>query len=121
MVDTAAMLPEVNTMKTLIRALLLSCALSAPVLAFAQTANAPVTRAEVRADLIQVEKAGYRPGNNDVNYPSDIQAAEAKVAAQDDNTLAAQSMGGVATGSAQSGVAVASATTSSTQSLFLHH
>ncbi|MFX1738696.1 DUF4148 domain-containing protein [Paraburkholderia sp. A1RI_3L] len=108
-------------MKTLIRALLLSCALSAPVLAFAQTANAPVTRAEVRADLIQVEKAGYRPGNNDVHYPSDIQAAEAKVAAQDDSTLAMQSMGGMAAGSAQSGVAAASSTTTSTPSLFLHH
>lgn len=104
-------------MKTLIRALLLSCALSAPVLAFAQTANAPVTR----ADLIQVEKAGYRPGNNDVHYPSDIQAAEAKVAAQDDSTLAMQSMGGMAAGSAQSGVAAASSTTTSTPSLFLHH
>ncbi|MBE0629163.1 MAG: DUF4148 domain-containing protein, partial [Burkholderia vietnamiensis] len=47
-------------MKNLIRAVLISCALSAPVVAFAQNTNGPVTRAEVRADLARVERAGYR-------------------------------------------------------------
>jgi hypothetical protein len=28
-----------------------------------------------------VEQAGYRPGGDDINYPSDIQAAEARVQA----------------------------------------
>ena len=68
-------------MKTLVR--LTSLALVAlPALAFAQSTPGPVTRAEVRADLIRVEKAGYNPFGNDANYPVDIQAAEAKVAAQ---------------------------------------
>jgi len=70
-----------HIMKTLVR--LTSLALVAlPALAFAQSTPGPVTRAEVRADLIRVEKAGYNPFGNDANYPVDIQAAEAKVAAQ---------------------------------------
>ncbi|WP_345816616.1 DUF4148 domain-containing protein [Paraburkholderia sp. PREW-6R] len=57
-------------------------AFAAPALSFAQS-NAPLTRAEVRADLIRVEQAGYSPSvGDDANYPADIQAAEAKVATQ---------------------------------------
>jgi uncharacterized protein DUF4148 len=42
------------------------------------------TRAEVRADLIRLEQAGYNPSaTDDATYPADIQAAEAKVATQD--------------------------------------
>ncbi|WP_454725202.1 MULTISPECIES: DUF4148 domain-containing protein [Cupriavidus] len=70
-------------MKTLIQATLLACALAAPALSFAQSVQGPVTRAEVRADLIRLEKAGYDPHADNATYPADIQAAEAKVAAQD--------------------------------------
>jgi hypothetical protein len=56
----------------------LAVALATPVVSFAQTA-APVTRAGVRADLVQLENAGYRPVSQDSVYPSDIQAAEARV------------------------------------------
>lgn len=71
-------------------------ALWAPALSFAQS-NAPLTRAEVRADLVHVEQAGYTPGaGNDNNYPADIQAAEARIAAQNDQQLAMQAVGGVA-------------------------
>ncbi|MEM5313087.1 DUF4148 domain-containing protein [Paraburkholderia sp. JHI869] len=104
-------------MKTLLRAVLISCVLGAPAFAFAQTSNAPVTRAEVRADLIQVEQAGYNPHGSDLYYPSDIQAAEAKVAAQDASP-AAQSVGGVAmTGTSQSGTALA---LNDTASIYAH-
>ncbi|MDP9156377.1 MAG: DUF4148 domain-containing protein [Pseudomonadota bacterium] len=64
-------------MKTLIYATL-AVALATPVVSFAQTAE-PVTRAEVRADLVQLESAGYRPVSQDATYPSDIQAHEARV------------------------------------------
>jgi hypothetical protein len=75
--------------------------LATPVLSFAQS-NAPVTRAEVRADLVRAERAGYTPSSGDeVNYPADIQAAEAKIAAQSDSPMAQQSYGG----SAQNGTA----------------
>lgn len=71
--------------------------LAAPVASFAQS-NVPLTRAQVRADLVRVEQAGYNPSlGDDVNYPADIQAAEAKIAAE--NAAAAQtndSFGGVA-------------------------
>jgi hypothetical protein len=84
-------------MKLLIKTALISCALAAPVYSFAQTSaqanDGSLTRAEVRADLVRVEQAGYRPSLNDIHYPTDIQAAEAKVAASDD-ALARNSVGG---------------------------
>ncbi|MFT4509022.1 DUF4148 domain-containing protein [Caballeronia sp. 15711] len=63
---------------------------------FAQS-NAPLTRAQVREHLIEIEKAGYNPSSNLFDYPVNIQAAEARVAAQ--NTA----LGGVASGSSQRG------------------
>jgi len=69
-------------MKPLIRAIAIAAALAAPVASFAQS-NQPLTRAQVRADLVQVEQAGYTPSRGmDPNYPSDVQAAEARVAAK---------------------------------------
>lgn len=71
-------------MKTLTRTLLVACTLAVPALSFAQGVQGPLTRAEVRADLIRVEKAGFHPGvGEDANYPQDIQAAEAMIAAED--------------------------------------
>jgi hypothetical protein len=65
---------------------LLALTLSAVVIStstFAQSASVPLTRAQVRADLIRLEQAGYNPSaSDDATYPTDIQAAEAKVAAQ---------------------------------------
>ncbi|MCA8405794.1 DUF4148 domain-containing protein [Burkholderia cenocepacia] len=59
-------------MNTLIRAALLSCALSAPIVAFAQSAEHTVTRADVRADLIQAERDGTLPTSN-WDYPPSTQ------------------------------------------------
>lgn len=85
---------------------LAAATLSVPVLSFAQS-NAPLTRPEVRADLIRVEQAGYTPGRgDDIHYPTDIQAAEARIAANSDQQLASQAVGGVAqNGSSASGSA----------------
>lgn len=72
-------------MNTLQKLLIGAVIVAAPAMSFAQSvqnAQAPVTRAQVVADLIAVEKAGYNPGRNDDDYPADIQAAEAKVAAE---------------------------------------
>lgn len=86
-------------MKSVIQAVVISTALAAPVVVFAQ-ASQPVTLAQVRAELIQLEKAGYNPVHGqDPYYPADIQAAEAKVAARD----AATGVGGVAGGSSDAG------------------
>ena len=41
-----------------------------------------VTRAQVRAQLVQIETAGYNPAADHTQYPKNLQAAEARVAAQ---------------------------------------
>ncbi|WP_175812664.1 DUF4148 domain-containing protein [Burkholderia contaminans] len=57
--------------------------------AFAQSA-VPLTRAQVRDELIRLEAAGYDPAKGDEGeYPADIQAAEAKLAEQDQARMAA--------------------------------
>jgi hypothetical protein len=65
-------------MKTL-TCIIAALALAAPLTTYAQNTTQPLTRAQVRADLVQLEKAGYRPSMNDPYYPQKIQAAEAKV------------------------------------------
>ncbi|KAE8761287.1 DUF4148 domain-containing protein [Paraburkholderia madseniana] len=92
-------------MKSLIKAVAVALVLSAPVASFAQS-NQPVTRAEVRAQLVQLEKAGYNPSTaNSDDYPQNIQAAEARVAAQNQLAQADTSgVGGVVSGSSVAGV-----------------
>jgi hypothetical protein len=69
--------------------------LVSPAITFAQTSASPVTRAEVRADLVAVEKAGYKPtSGDDANYPADIQAAEAKMASERSANQAREAVGG---------------------------
>ncbi|SPB15356.1 membrane protein [Caballeronia novacaledonica] len=88
-------------------------AFAAPVASFAQS-NQPLTRAEVRAQIVQLEKAGYNPGViSDSKYPADIQAAEARVAAQN-------GYGGVSEGSGQSGARV-NAVQNDVFPTFAHH
>ena len=87
--------------------LALAALAAAPVLSFAQS-NQPVTRAQVRAELVQLEQAGYRPTAVETQYPSDIQAAEARVSAgvaanQVAQSAESSSYGGVASGSSSSG------------------
>lgn len=53
--------------------------IASPLTTFAQSTNQPVTRAQVKAELVQLENAGYRPSINDLYYPAKIQAAEAAV------------------------------------------
>ncbi|MBN3752432.1 DUF4148 domain-containing protein [Paraburkholderia sp. Tr-20389] len=83
-------------MKALIQAVVVSCALAAPALSFAQADQGQVTRAQVREDLQRVEQAGYRPSSDDASYPADIQAAEAKASAGEQPPLEQTAVGGVA-------------------------
>ncbi|SAL87718.1 purine nucleoside phosphorylase [Caballeronia arvi] len=69
-------------MKTLACLVLASCALAGPGVSFAQS-NAPVFRAQMRAEPIRLEQGGYRVADvSHGNYPEQI-PAEAKIAAQD--------------------------------------
>jgi Domain of unknown function (DUF4148) len=71
---------EVVVMKSLIEAAVIAALIAAPLAAFAQSSQS-LTRVEVRAQLVDLEKAGYNP-HDWVDYPENIQAAEARVAAE---------------------------------------
>ena len=87
-------------MKSLIKAVAVVASLAASATVFAQS-NAPITRAQVRAELVQLEQVGYRVGNgDDAHYPDSIQAALARIAAQNGG---ANAYGGSVAGSSQSG------------------
>jgi hypothetical protein len=88
--------------KSIVPALVIASALAVPALAQAQQ-NGPVTRAEVKAELAQLERAGYNPASDQTTYPAQIQAAEARVSAQ--QGAAATSYGGVSEGASASGSA----------------
>jgi Domain of unknown function (DUF4148) len=91
-------------MKSLVKAVALMVVLAAPVASFAQSEQ-PLTRAEVKAQLQQVEQAGYNPAKStDASYPADIQAAEARIAAQNSTAQAdTTGYGTTATGTSQAG------------------
>ena len=105
-------------MKSLIKAVAIAAILAAPVVSFAQQSNQPLTRAEVRQQLIELEHAGYNPATtNDYDYPANIQAAEARVAAQKEGAPQSQATGygPAVSASSQSG---SPATTAGTKSIF---
>ncbi|QGZ59174.1 DUF4148 domain-containing protein [Paraburkholderia acidiphila] len=86
-----------------LKLLALAALAAAPVLSFAQS-NEPVTRAQVRAELVQLQKAGYNPAADETQYPNNIQAALSRVeASQVAQQAASSSYGGVAGGSSAAG------------------
>ncbi|SDB86966.1 DUF4148 domain-containing protein [Paraburkholderia lycopersici] len=89
-------------MKNLIATALAATVLAAPALSFAQANQAPVTRAQVRAELVQLEKAGYRPGLSSPYYPQDLQTAQARVA-QQNGAAETTAYGASTNGSVQAG------------------
>ena len=105
--------------KALIPAVIIASALAAPTYAFAQS-NAPVTRGQVEAELAQLERAGYNPATDRTQYPANIQAAEQRVAAQ--NETANTSYGPSTSGTSASGArAVVQPSASFDSSLYLRH
>ena len=92
-------------MKSITKAVIVAAVISAPVVSFGQS-SPQVTRADVRAELAGLEKAGYTPQDS-IHYPENLQAAEAKVGAQRAMAQAAEvkSYGGQAGASSQSGSA----------------
>jgi len=69
-------------MKSIVYVAVLATVLAAPVASFAQSAQ-PLSPAQARAELVQLEKAGYQPGSGNLTCPSDIQVAEQRVHGQD--------------------------------------
>ncbi|RQS34457.1 DUF4148 domain-containing protein [Burkholderia sp. Bp8992] len=106
-------------MKSLVQAVVVAAALVAPVVSFAQPGST-ITRAQVRAELVQLQQAGYNSARGeDPHYPEAIQAATARVAEQqralaqaqgaDASGYGAQAQGASASGSRAMGVRPASA------------
>ncbi|AIO31504.1 DUF4148 domain-containing protein [Burkholderia pseudomultivorans] len=105
-------------MKSLVQAVVVAAALVAPVVSFAQSGST-ITRAQVRAELVQLQQAGYNSARGeDPHYPEAIQAATARVAEQqralaqaqgvDTSGYGAQAQGASASGSRAIGVRPAS-------------
>jgi hypothetical protein len=103
-------------MKSLIQAVAIAAVLAAPVASFAQS-NDSTSRSQVRAELTQLERAGYDAHSKGLYYPADIQASEARVAAQSAPARPEiTSFGGAGAGSSASGVLEASEAGRSTYS-----
>lgn len=68
-------------MKLTLATLALAATLAIPAVSFAQTQGG-LTRAQVRAQLVEIEQAGWRPTSEGPTYPDRLQAAEARVAAK---------------------------------------
>ncbi|WP_126227696.1 DUF4148 domain-containing protein [Burkholderia ambifaria] len=66
-------------MKASLRSCLLAAALLTPMMVWAQDGST-VTRAQVQGELVELEHAGYNPEAASSYYPTEIQAAEARVA-----------------------------------------
>ncbi|RXV67191.1 DUF4148 domain-containing protein [Burkholderia stabilis] len=108
-------------MKSLIKAVALAALVAAPVVSFAQSNQQPLTRAQVRAELVQLEKAGYNP-NDWMNYPENIQAAQAKIAAAQTGAQAdATGYGANAAATSQSGQPVVVPAATDRSSVFFGH
>ncbi|MEN2473186.1 MULTISPECIES: DUF4148 domain-containing protein [unclassified Burkholderia] len=108
-------------MKSLIKAVALAALVAAPVVSFAQSNQQPLTRAQVRAELVQLEKAGYNP-NDWMNYPENIQAAQAKIAAAQTGAQAdATGYGANAAATSQSGQRVVVPAATDRSSVFFGH
>lgn len=107
-------------MNKLVSAVVIAAAVAIPAISFAQSAQ-PVTRAQVRAELVQLEKAGYTPSADDVNYPQELQAAQQRV---DQEKLAqgdASGYGSPAAGTTAAGSAAHSLTLTPQQSELYGH
>ena len=84
----------------LVQSLIVAALVAVPAVSFAQSQQ-PLTRAEVRAELVQLQKAGYNPATDNTQYPQNIEAAQARIDAG--NGSAAAAYGGVAKGGSASG------------------
>uniref|UniRef100_E1TEB5 DUF4148 domain-containing protein n=1 Tax=Burkholderia sp. (strain CCGE1003) TaxID=640512 RepID=E1TEB5_BURSG len=95
----------------LVQSLVVAALVAVPALSFAQS-NHPLTRADVRAELVQLQKAGYNPASDNAQYPNNIEAAQMRIDAQNGSAAA---YGGVAKGSSAAGARASVTQTPDTQ------
>lgn len=95
-------------MNSLIKALVIACVATAPIAALAQSEQ-PLTRDQVRAELVQIEKSGYTPNADWIRYPENVEAADIRAAAQNDSEhahAAGSGYGSSMNGSSQLGATI---------------
>jgi hypothetical protein len=69
-------------MKTLVRAVCAVAVIAVPIASLAQSDGSP-TRAQVQAEIAQLQQAGYNPANaNTVDFPANMPAISAGAADQ---------------------------------------
>jgi hypothetical protein len=105
------------TMK-LFRLLAVAAVFAPPIASFAQS-NSPVTRQSVREELVQLEQAGYNQASDQTQYPRNIEAAEARLHAQD-QAVVNSSYGAVAAGTSDAGAPNAAKVSPGLGSLYAH-
>jgi hypothetical protein len=88
-------------MKPVIQLVALVFVAAAPAVSFAQSSNVPLDRAQVRHELVQLERAGYRPSKS--QYPDGIQAAEARIGSFHGSAGTVDSSVGGASGASETG------------------
>lgn len=91
-------------MKSIIYAAIAASVLATPIASFAQSEQG-LTRAQVKAELVQLEQNGYKPQASDPEYPNNIQAAEQRIQPNQQMLTRADTSGygAAAAGMAQSG------------------
>jgi Domain of unknown function (DUF4148) len=95
----------------LAQSLIVAAVLVLPAVSSFAQSNQPLTRAEVKAQLVQVEKEGYNPSIlADTTYPANIQAVDAKISAE--NGAAVTAYGTVAEGTSTSSASTRNAASS---------
>jgi hypothetical protein len=101
--------------KSFVPAVVIASIIAAPALEFAQD-NTQVTRAAVKADLQQMEQAGYNPAADRTTYPEHAQAAEQRVEAE--RGVSATSYGPSISGSSASGMQTPMSPANGTHSIY---
>ena len=104
--------------KSLVSFVIVAAVLTAPVAAFAQ-ADTGITRAEVRAELVQLEKAGYNPASDHTHYPDALLAAEARIDAL--QGVNARAYGSSVNGTSASGMHSTLDAQGTARPLYSHH
>lgn len=70
---------QLNAIAKVVAAAAVASILAAPAVSFAQSNNGPVTRAEVRAQVVALHNVGYNMNSDNAHYPDNLLAAEGRV------------------------------------------
>lgn len=87
--------------KSLIQGIVVAAVVMAPIVSFAQE-NAPVTRAQLKSEIVRLEKSGYSPAGSDIDYPANLQAAQARTG-DEERAAVATTYGGKVAGATEAG------------------